>query len=84
MKKQYITPLTEIVQVRTYRMLLDEGAAGRAVETLHAAEVPPELDHAEAVLETRALRMMARDGEAAARWRRHLAARKGASRQWVG
>ena len=28
MKKQYITPLTEIVQVRTYRMLLgdDEGA----------------------------------------------------------
>ena len=25
MKKQYITPLTEIVQVRTYRMLLGDG-----------------------------------------------------------
>ena len=64
-------------------LLLDEGAAGRAVETLHAAEVPPELDHAEAVLETRALRMMARDGEAAARWRRHIEARKGTARKWV-
>ena len=25
MKKQYITPLTEIVQVRTYRLLLGDG-----------------------------------------------------------
>ena len=28
MKKQYITPLTEIVQVRTYRMLLGDGTGG--------------------------------------------------------
>lgn len=31
MKKQYITPLTEIVQVRTYRMLLGDGTG--AIET---------------------------------------------------
>ena len=76
-------PRDGVAAVALAELLLDEGAAGRAVETLHAAEVPPELDHAEAVLETRALRMMARDGEAAARWRRHIEARKGTARKWV-
>ncbi len=77
-------PRDGVAAVALAELLLDEGAAGRVVETLHAAEVPPELDHAEAVLETRALRMMARDGEAAARWRRHIEARKGTARKWVG
>lgn len=33
MKKQYITPLTEIVQVRTYRLLLDEGDGEGSIKT---------------------------------------------------
>lgn len=33
MKKQYITPLTEIVQVRTYRLLLDEGDGTGSIKT---------------------------------------------------
>ena len=77
-------PRDGVAAVALAELLLDDGAAERAVDVLHASEIPPELDHAEAVLETRALRMMAREAEAAARWRRHLAARKGASRQWVG
>lgn len=32
MKKQYITPLTEIVQVHTYRMLLGDGTGEGAIE----------------------------------------------------
>lgn len=33
MKKQYITPLTEIVQVRTYRLLLGDGDGTGSIET---------------------------------------------------
>ena len=76
-------PRDGVAAVALAELLLDAGAVERAVEVLHAAEIPPELDHAEAVIETRALRMMAREAEASARWRRHLEARKGASRQWV-
>jgi len=76
-------PRDGVVAVALAELLLGDGAAERAVDVLHAAEMPPELDHAEAVLETRALRMMARDGEAAARWSRHLESRKGAERKWV-
>jgi len=76
-------PRDGVAAVALAELLLGDGAAERAVDVLHAAEMPPELDHAEAVLETRALRMMARDGEAAARWSRHLESRKGAERKWV-
>lgn len=64
-------------------LLLDDGGAARAIEVLRAAEFPASLSHAEAVLETRALRMLGRNNEAAARWSRYLEARKGAARQWV-
>ena len=76
-------PRDGVAAVAFAELLLGDGAAGRAIDVLHAAEMPPELDHAEAVLETRALRMMARDGEAAARWSRHIESRKGAERKWV-
>ena len=76
-------PRDGVVAVALAELLLGDGAAERAVDVLHAAEMPPELDHAEAVLETRALRLMARDGEAAARWSRHIESRKGAERKWV-
>ena len=76
-------PRDGVVAVALAELLLGDGAAERAIDVLHAAEMPPELDHAEAVLETRALRMMARDGEAAARWSRHIESRKGAERKWV-
>lgn len=33
MKKQYITPLTEIVQVRTYRMLLGDGTGNIEIDS---------------------------------------------------
>ena len=64
-------------------MLLEQGDARRALEVLHAADVPPELSHAEAVLETRALRMAGRAGEAESRWRRYLESRKGSERKWI-
>ena len=64
-------------------LLLDEGEAARAIEVLRAADISQDLLHAEAVLETRALRQVGREGEASARWRRYLEARKGAARQWV-
>ena len=64
-------------------LLLEERQAEAALETLRAAEFPPELDRAEALLESRALMMLGRGDEASARWKRFLAARKGAQRQWV-
>ncbi len=64
-------------------LLLEEGEARRALEVLLAADFPPDLEHAEAVLETRALRLLGRVSESSARWRRYLEARKGAARQWV-
>lgn len=64
-------------------LLLDEGEAARAVEVLRSAEFSDDLSHAEAVLETRALRMLGRNGEASSRWRRYLEARKGTARRWV-
>ena len=67
-------------------LLLDgddrEGAA-RALDVLRLADFPPELAHAAAVLESRALRMLNRNREADERWRRFVEAGKGASRSWV-
>ena len=64
-------------------LLLERADAKRAVEVLREADVPPELAHAEAVLETRALRLAGRTGEADFRWRRYIESRKGADRKWV-
>ena len=64
-------------------LLLDRGEASRAGEVLRAADFPAALAHAEAVLETRALRMLGRRAEAESRWSRYLESRKGAERKWV-
>ena len=64
-------------------ILLDAGEPAAALETLRAGDFPPELAHAEALLETRALLALGKKSESAARWRRHLEARKGAARSWV-
>ena len=72
-----------VVSVALAELLLEQGDANRAVEVLRVADVPPELSHAEAVLETRALRLAGRAGEADSRWRRYLEARKGVERKWV-
>ena len=64
-------------------LLLEDGEAARALEILRLADFAPELAHAQAVLETRALRMAGRPLEAESRWRRYLESRKGAERKWV-
>ena len=65
------------------QILLDAGEPAAALETLRAGDFPPDLAHAEAILETRALLALGKKSESAARWRRHLEARKGAARSWV-
>lgn len=64
-------------------LLLGEDDASRALELLRSADFPPDLEHAQAVLETRALRMLGRVPEARARWNRYLESRKGADRKWI-
>ena len=64
-------------------MLLDVGETAKALEILRSAYFPPALDHAQAVLETRALRMSGRNDEASRRWSRYLESRKGAERTWT-
>ena len=64
-------------------LLLEAGESRAALEVIHAADFPPSLAHAEAVLETRALRLAGRRGEADSRWRRYLESRKGAERKWI-
>jgi hypothetical protein len=65
-------------------LLLDAGQSRRALEVLHAADMPESLAHVSAVLETRALSMQGRMAESTARWRRYLESRKGAERKWAG
>ena len=64
-------------------LLLASGEARQALDVLRAADFPADLEHVEAVLETRALRLLGRSAESTARWRRYLEARKGAGRKWV-
>ena len=64
-------------------LLLDGGLAESALATLRAAEMPPRLARAGAMLETRALRALGREEDAAARWRRYLNAAKGSKREWI-
>lgn len=72
-----------VAAVALAELALDSGEASRAVEVLRAADVPPDLSHAAAFLETRALRSEGRAREAASRWSRYLESKKGAERRWV-
>lgn len=72
-----------VAAVALAELLLDAGDSSRAVKVLEAADIPPELSHAAAFLETRALRDAGRSREAASRWERYVESRKGAERRWV-
>lgn len=76
-------PRNGVAAVALAELLVSDGETARAVDVLRSAEVPPSLSHAEAVLETRALRLAGRSAEADSRWRRYLESSKGASRQWI-
>lgn len=76
-------PRDGIVAAALAELLLGSGEARQALDVLRAADFPPELEHAEAVLETRALRLLGRAAEGNARWRRYLESRKGADRKWI-
>ncbi len=76
-------PRDGVAAVALAGLLLDDGEGQRALEVLRTADIPPELAHAEAVLETRALRHIGRRGEAESRWHRYMEARKGAERKWL-
>ena len=64
-------------------LLLAERQPAAAIEVVRAAEFPSSLRRAEALLETRALRMLGRVPEADARWSRFVKSSAGARRQWV-
>ena len=64
-------------------LLLAEHQPAAALEAVRSAEFPPNLRRAEALLETRALRMLGRDSEAAARWSRFVKSSAGENREWV-
>ena len=72
-----------VAAVALAELLLERGEARRAVEVLRSADVSQDLAHAEAVLETRALRLAGRSREADSRWHRYLEARKGTGRKWI-
>jgi predicted Zn-dependent protease len=76
-------PRDGVASVALAALMLGAGEAPRAVEALRATDVPPELAHAAAFLEARALRMAGRDREAASRWSRYIESRKGAARRWT-
>ena len=73
-----------VAAVALAELLVEEGFPRAALDALRVADIPSQLDHAAAVIETRALRLVGRAAEADSRWRRHLEAQKGAMRQWVG
>ncbi len=64
-------------------LLLADGEGAAALKVLAAADFPPELSRAEAILETRALAMTGQKDDSERRWRRYLASRKGTGRSWV-
>lgn len=63
-------------------LLLESGEAAEALTVLRRAECPAGLERAEALLETRALRLTGRDAEADRRWKRHLVSQN-RNRKWV-
>ena len=64
-------------------LLLDAHQPSAALDAVRSAEFPPKLRRAEALLETRALRMLGKDSEADARWSRFVKSSAGENRQWV-
>lgn len=64
-------------------MLLADHDAERALQVLRAASYPPELQRAEALLESRALAMLGRLDESEKRWKRYVASSRGGARNWV-
>ena len=76
-------PENGVAAVALAELLLERGETSRAVDILRTADVPDELAHAEAVLETRALRLAGRGAEADSRWRRYIESKKGADREWI-
>ena len=64
------------------QMLVDAEPA-KALAVLRAAEFPKELVRPAALLETRALKMLGREEEAARRWKRHLDSQN-KNRKWIG
>ena len=72
-----------VAAVALAELMLDAGDPQRAVELLRAADVPPELSHAAAFLEARALREAGRVREAAGRWNMYIESRKGPERRWM-
>ena len=78
-------PRDGVAAVALAELLLDDGPSGaqRVLDVLRAADIPPELEHAGAVLETRALRVLGRVAEADSRWHRYSESRKGAGRKWM-
>ena len=76
-------PRDGVAAVALAELLVENGHALRALDVLLGADIPPSLEHAEAVLETRALKLAGRKAAAESRWRRYLESRKGVSRQWI-
>ena len=76
-------PHDGVSAVALAELRLAEGDAAGALAVLRAADVPPALGRAEALLEARALAALGKADEAAKRWRRHLAAAKGGARTWI-
>ena len=64
-------------------LLLAEHQPTAALDAVRSADFPPTLRRAEALLETRALRMLGRESEADARWSRFVKSSAGANREWV-
>ncbi len=76
-------PADGVAAAALAELLLADGEGQAALKVLAAADFPPELSRAEAILETRALAMIGRTDESGRRWRRYLASQKGAGRSWV-
>ncbi len=76
-------PRDGVAAVALAELLVSGGEASKAIEVLRMADVPPSLAHAEAVLETRAYRLLGRAAEADSRWRRYLESKKGVERKWI-
>lgn len=76
-------PRDGVAAVALAELLLDRAEAARALEILQLADIPGDLAHVAAVLETRSLKLLGRQREAGERWRRYLEARKGGARQWM-
>ena len=76
-------PRDGVVAVALAELLMDGAGAERAIEVLQGADVPDSLAHVAAVLEARALKMLGRSAESAARWRRYLESQKGSARRWI-